>query len=201
MVSHTRDKTVRMNKWYIYRHDLRKHISLAIFTNTTKLQALEVVQGVVEWLWISYTEEKSPHTIPPYSGPILSTSLVIITVVGMFNEGRFHSDCVGVLIQLHPNLDEGNVSHLPHLHMMGPLNLRQWDIAKSGESPFKELPVFVVDAHLDDFRGMEAIHSFYDAGRDKIKHAITARVLVDEAEQVLEIFLRIFSRRMGTGTS
>jgi len=142
---------------------------------------LEVVQGIVKWLWISYTEEKLPHTIPPYSSPILSTSLVIITVVGMFNEGRFHSNRAGVLIQLCPNLDKGNVSHLPHLHMMRPLNLHQWDIAKSGESPFKELPVFVVDAHLDDFQGMEVIYSLYDAGRDKIKHAITARVLVDEA--------------------
>ena len=52
VVSNTSNEMVRMCKWYIYKHDLRKHSPLAIFTNMIKLQELEVVQGIIKWLWI-----------------------------------------------------------------------------------------------------------------------------------------------------
>ena len=152
-------------------------------------------------MWVFCIEEKSPHTIPPYSDPILSTSFVIRTAVSMYHNGRFCSNSAGVSIQVCLDIDEGSINVQPHLNTVSPLNLQHWNFTKSSKSSFKELPNSVLDAQINEFRRMEAKYFLYDARCDETVDTITALVLVNESEKVLKIFLRIIRSGAGTGIS
>ena len=152
-------------------------------------------------MWVFCIEEKLPHTIPPYGNPILSASFVIRTAISMYHKGRFCSNGAGVSIQACLDIDEGSINIQPHLHTVSPLNLQHQNFAKSSKSSFKELLNSILDAQINEFRRVEAKYFLYDARCDETVDTITALVLVDELEKVLEIFLRIIHSRAGTGIS
>ena len=176
-----------MNGWYIYQHHLCEHHLLAILANLSKLQTLEVVKGILIWLWISRIKQQLTHSIPPYCPPVLSTANAVSTTTRMLHLGRFCSDDTALFIQKCLYIDQCHENIMSHESSVGVLNTCPWGYDELVKPQRKKLHNFVFNSEMHEFRWMELELSVFDLGDNEFTGVWTAIKLAGELEEILEL--------------